>query len=116
MLKDKKKQRLQAGSTGYVQPRPPMTPTHHYPPKNRLQNVNSGPNIIYTKTIRGHRNSEFFKYQEPRNNLSSDQMMSNPQIYSFQNTKKNSYAVINKRVSDLNGMRPQFTERAHKLS
>ena len=36
-------------------------------------------------------------------------MMSNPQMYTFQNTKKNSYAVINKRVSDLNGMRPQFT-------
>lgn len=63
MLKDKKKQKLQAGNMSYVQPRPPMTPTHQYPPKSRLQNVNSGPNIIYTNKMRGHRNSEFYKYQ-----------------------------------------------------
>jgi hypothetical protein len=46
-------------------------------------------------------------------------MMPNSQMYTFQNTKNNSYiGLTNKRLSDLsNGMRPQqFTERAHKLS
>lgn len=68
MLKDKKKQRLQQqagnGNLINVQPRPPMTPTHNYTQKTRLQNVNSGPNIIHThQNMHGHRNSEFYKYQ-----------------------------------------------------
>lgn len=64
MLRDKKKQRMQAVNIGNLHPpRPPTTPTHQYPSKSRLQNVNSGPNIINTQAMRKQRNSEFFKYQ-----------------------------------------------------
>jgi len=108
MLRDKRKQKIQATGRNYIQPRPPMTPQNNFPVNNRLQNVNSGPNIVHTRTTRGNRNNEFYKYQSPRYNLSSDQMM-NPQAYTFQNNKNQSYVVLNKRVSESNGMRPQFT-------
>ncbi len=103
MLKDKRQHRLQTASH-----RGPLTPNYHVS-RSKLQNVGSGGNIMYPTHLRGQRNSEFYKYQDQRNNNYSVPAP-DPMIYTFQNSKNTSQHPSTKKMANTN-IKPHLTER-----
>ena len=91
MLRDKRQQKLQT-----VSQRGPLTP-NYYVPRQRLQNFGSGHNMMYSNNLKVHRNSDFYKYQEPRYNTSSGQIPS-PRIYTFRNSRNTSHNPSSKKI------------------
>ena len=90
MLRDKKHQRLSTLSSRVPQ-------SHSYQlSKSKLNNVGSGPNILYSKNLNGKH--DLYKYPESRYPNSTALM--SPRVYTFHNSKNVSLHPSSKKMTN----------------